>query len=92
LHPAYAGKRFQFFPAFDCFPIMNKPEHLRRFSMPPPGFVAANAGAMGKAPSKPVIAPQPSTLAQIYNLAHQQAVETVHQRQFNELVDRLFNS
>ncbi len=71
---------------------MKMPEHMRRFSMPPPGFVAANAGALGKAQSKPAVTSPLSTLAQIYNLAHQQAVETVHQRQFNELMDRLFNS
>ncbi len=71
---------------------MKLPEHMRRFSMPPPGFVAANAGALGKAENKPTVTSPLSTLAQIYNLAHQQAVETVHRRQWDELLDRLFNS
>jgi hypothetical protein len=71
---------------------MKMENHARRFSMPPPGFVAANAGALRKMPSKPATTSPASTLAQIYDLARQQAVETVHRRQWNELVDRLFNS
>ena len=71
---------------------MKMSDHMRRFSMPPPGFVAANAGMLGKTSNKSAPTSPASTLAQIYSLAHQQAIETVNRRQWDELVDRLFNS
>jgi hypothetical protein len=70
---------------------MKMADHQRRFSMPPPGFVAASSGAMGLSPTKPIPSSPTSTLAQIYNLAQQQAIETIQRRQWDALVERLFD-
>jgi hypothetical protein len=67
--------------------VMKMADHIRRFSMPPPGFVATNQAATGMA-AQPVAK---MTLAQIYALAQQRAVEAVHRRQWNSLVRRLFD-
>ena len=69
-------------------------EHIRRFSMPPPGFTVANKmganAADGPAPSAQIT--PVTTLAQIYTQAREQALETVQRRHWDALCDRLFNS
>lgn len=46
---------------------------------------------MGLSPTKPIPSSPTSTLAQIYNLAQQQAIETIQRRQWDALVERLFD-
>jgi hypothetical protein len=73
---------------------MKMAEHIRRFSMPPPGFTMANSGvaqATSRSPQKAQATPL-TTLAQIYADARQQAQLTVQRRQWDALCDRLFNS
>jgi hypothetical protein len=70
---------------------MKMPDHIRRFSLPPPGFVVANTGAINPAAPKPAPASPISSLAQIYALAQQQAIESVRRRQWDFIVKRLFD-
>ena len=78
------------FPTSRKFAGMKMSDHIRRFSMPPPGFVAASGG-IGLASHKPAPASPMSSLAQIYALAQQQAIESVRQRQWDILLKRLFD-
>ncbi|HZZ27755.1 MAG TPA: hypothetical protein VFE46_07070 [Pirellulales bacterium] len=73
---------------------MKMTKHMRRFSMPPPGFTVANHGglAAAKKSSPPVQTAPLATLAQIYASAREQALATVQRRQWDALCDRLFNS
>jgi hypothetical protein len=72
---------------------MKMANHIRRFSMPPPGFTVAGNRAPSKAiPAPPQYASPITTLAQIYQTAQRQAAEAVQRRQFDNLLDRLFNS
>lgn len=77
---------------------MNLANHKQRFTMPPPGFVAAPSNTAGLASNKtgPVpnqnsLPPQNASLAQLYAMARDQAVAAVEQRQWNLLVKQLFN-
>ena len=77
---------------------MNLANHKRRFSMPPPGFVAApsstaglTSNKTGPASNKNALPPQNTSLAQLYALAREQAVAAVEQRQWNLLVKQLFD-
>jgi hypothetical protein len=73
------------------FASMKMADHIRRFSMPPPGFVAASSGAGGPPSTKPIPASPMSTLAQIYSIAQQQAIKSVRQRQWDILFKQLFD-
>jgi hypothetical protein len=80
------------------FSDMNLANHKRRFSMPPPGFVAAPSGAAGLAsnkagstPNKNALPPQNASLAQIYAMAREQAVAAIEQRQWDLLFKQLFD-
>lgn len=75
---------------------MNLANHKRRFTMPPPGFVAAPSSTAGLASNKaPVnqnaLPPQKASLAQLYAMARDQAVAAVEQRQWDLLVKQLFD-
>jgi hypothetical protein len=70
---------------------MKMADHIRRFSMPPPGFVATSSAAAAPPSTKPIPASPMSSLAQIYSLAQQQAIQSVRQRQWDILFKQLFD-
>jgi hypothetical protein len=70
---------------------MKMVDHMRRFSIPPPGFTAASGLAKGPVAHQPMPAPALTTLAQVYAMAHQEAVATVQQRQLDLLCKQLFD-
>jgi hypothetical protein len=65
--------------------------HAKRFSMPPPGFTATGGGRRADAAAAAAPAPMsaPTTLAQIYALAHQRAAAAVEDRKWHLLLDKL---
>jgi hypothetical protein len=71
--------------------IMKMADHMRRFSMPPPGFAVANHAGAGLASNPPAQPSPKTTLAQIYALAQQRAMAAVQLRQWNSLVRQLFD-
>ena len=65
--------------------------HAKRFSLPPPGFTATGAGIRGDRSNlaSQTAPPGPTTLAQIYALAHQRAAAAVEDRKWHELFEKL---
>jgi hypothetical protein len=69
---------------------MKMADHMRRFSMPPPGFTATAPSVAGLASNQNILPSPKNSLAQIYALALQRAIASVQQRQWNSLVKQWF--